>query len=174
MENIDLQSLLEYQSKLSGTPGYLWKMMGRGLWGIQNFENALAIYIALLLYPTGTPTQEAYDLLEKHNKKTMGQLLKKLKEHCELSEGLEKRLDKFLNERNWLAHKLNREHHSDIYNAEKFGNLIARLDLIHEESKALTDIMVDLCHQSCIAEGVSEELLKQEEKRIFEEWTNGR
>jgi hypothetical protein len=173
MENVDTESVFEYMGKLAGDPGCQWQMMGRGLWGVQNFERSLAIYIVLLLCPTGTPAQKAYDLLENHNKKTMGQLLKKLKEHCELSDGFEERLDNFLNERNWLTHRLNRENHTDIYNADKFNRLIARLDFIYEESKALRDIMVDLSHQSCIAEGVSEEWLEQKSKRIYEEWTSG-
>ena len=173
MEEIDFQSLLEYRSKLGGEPGYLWKMMGRGLWGVQNFESSMVTYIVLLLCPKGTPAQKAYDLLEKHNKKTMGQLLNKLKEHRKLPEDFEERLNNFLNERNWLVHRLNRENHTDLYNPNKFNSLIARLDFINNESKALTEMMVNLCHQSCIAEGVSKELLKEEEKRIWEEWTSG-
>ncbi|MFZ2656719.1 MAG: hypothetical protein WAX69_17430 [Victivallales bacterium] len=152
-----------------GNPSDLFKMMGFALWQAQLFEEVLAIHLMHVLSENLTQEQAA-ELLEKHYDRTLGQLLDKLKNHCEVKPGFERRLEEFKKERNWLAHRIRREDHTAIYNELKFQELLNRLDLLNEEGKLLANIMIAMCEKWCIAEGVPSETLKNRREKTLQEW----
>lgn len=152
-----------------GNPSELWVRIGRTLWSIQALEYALAHYLTLTKVTPGNK-EAAYSLLENSFKVTLGRLVKKLKQSISVPSEIETRLEHLTDERNWLAHRVFRLHHTDIRGHESFSNLIARIEHLGDEAISLATVMAALCRQWCIANGISEDKIDTEIARRYDKW----
>ena|SRR5438477_881268 len=106
----------------------LFQEMGRCLWCIQFFEDALATYlVAVFRIPKKIASQNAWTMLEETRRSTAGTLLKELRKEAKISSKTDKLLAHIVSERNWLAHRLQHENGGDLYFARKFDRLLQRI-----------------------------------------------
>ena len=144
-------------------PGQMWKQMGRALFSIQALEFCLSHYVALLLHKR---RDEAISLLDKSLRKTLGQLIKTLKDNAvPIPDGYETRLDVFVEERNWLVHRLYRENSEHIFSDVKHEIVIKRISALIEEAKSISQTIVELSEQWCYKQGMTKEQYDAEIKK---------
>ena len=114
--------------------------VGLALWHIQAFENTLSYFIAIILkMPPSRAEEEAIRILEKLQSLTLGGLiteLRKANSSKSVSE-FERRMNLFLDERNWLVHRSWLQHHGDVYHVERVPALMQRLEALAKEASEL-------------------------------------
>lgn len=86
----------------------LCALLGRAVWAIQHLEDALSHSMALK-NPKAVSKKLGNALLEENRALTLGKAVKQAQEDNIYEESLQKRLQAFLAERNWLIHKCMRE-----------------------------------------------------------------
>jgi hypothetical protein len=151
-------------------PSKLWLGIGETLWYLQTLEFALGHYLVLTQVVPGDK-DEAYRQLEKSFKATLGRLVVKLKESVSVNPEIEGRLEHLTEERNWLAHRIYRLHHTDIDDIQRFTELLGRISILGNEAINLAKEFGSLCMQWCLAKGVKEEDINMEiDRRLQERW----
>lgn len=146
---------------------HLWKETGKTLFFLQQTEEVLGFYLWLILHPKDDRAA-ALSMLEENWEKPLGALLAKLRKSVKVPDNLDDRLKAFKDERNWLAHRIGRENHDDVYNREKFRTLLKRLDDLKREGKAISDMFATLCEQWLIATGdTTKDQLDAETLRLY-------
>ncbi|BCL83514.1 hypothetical protein ccbrp13_59790 [Ktedonobacteria bacterium brp13] len=112
----------------------VYAMYGAAMYFAQCFERQLAITLSTVcLSDPDLVTRDQYDaLLGKHFKKTLGQLLHKMKEGSEINDEIKGEIEEALQLRNFLAHNYFWER------AVQHNNPIGRQRMIHELNQACT------------------------------------
>lgn len=82
----------------------LYCFLGEAVCAVQHIEDALSHSIVLKKHKPRLRSK-GNQLLEKHRKYTLGNAIKNAEKTCLYSESLQKELNEFLSERNWLIHK---------------------------------------------------------------------
>ncbi len=144
---------------------FLFVLIGRGIWHLQYVEDALHNTVTLKgeVKIRGSITQDqAEALLAKVRRKTLGQSLKISRESQLLNELLQTRLEKFLEERNWLVHRSVNQNGDDLYVDEARVALFSRIELFSEEAKALQKLIVSELEAFVVSQGVSQERVLEE------------
>jgi hypothetical protein len=140
--------------------------IGYALWQTQSFERTLIYYITLVLkMPPSRAEQDANAIMEKLASKTLGGLIAELRKgntSNAVSE-FERRVNKFLDERNWLVHKSWEQHKHDLFHPEKLPALHGRLDALAAEAGELNGFFGLLVVQWGKGQGITQE---QFEERI--------
>jgi hypothetical protein len=151
----------------------LHKRIGLALWHSQAFEDSLSRFITLILkLPPSRAEDEVNAVLEKMFSKTLGQLvteLKKANTTNSVSE-FERRMNKFLDERNWLVHHSWRQHHTDLYIPEKLPPLYQRLANLADEALKLQKIFGDLAHAWTLRQpGITPEKFEVQNRKVLKD-----
>ena len=133
----------------------LYYFMGRAVWHFQYFEDVLVHYITMKLrIEKPISVQEAYELLEKEKKGTMGRLLTAANKGGIIPQKHNQRFNDLLKERNWLVHNSWKKNGDDLYDNFKREQLFSRLNNIYEESKNLKRILFESLQDWLINQGV--------------------
>lgn len=150
-------------SEIKKRLGRLWPVMGKAVWGIQGFEQILAKHYVIVSSVSGPVTKEEIaEEFEKNFAHTIGRLLGKLKSAANVDEAFNSRLEKFVEERHWLVHRLRRENLQQVLQGEEFESLLDRLDALGKEA----DELVNLFHNMILSHfenlGVPKEEMNKE------------
>lgn len=159
---------MEYQLQIDPLfPSKLYSGMGECLWHIQVLENTLVKYLVVRfkLKPK-TARAEAHAVLEKTAKKTLGQLLKELREYDSVSP----RFEAFLDERNWLVHRIREENHTDGYDRERSEALLARLRKLCIEAIQINADLMRVFTDHMTARGITSEQIEKEVTARLKSW----
>jgi hypothetical protein len=143
---------------------------GAALLDCQSFEFG----IALLLYHfsrLGTEGLKPNDIilvLENNSKKTAGQLIKMLRDHLKISDGIENALSEALLARNTIIHRFLIDNIEEFITEESREQLIKQLRILRRKvqngDKALRPFITTL---SGALDGVDFETIQSEAKNIF-------
>jgi hypothetical protein len=101
---------------------------------------------------------------------TLGNLLREFRKYRDLSPELDRRLDAFKAERDWLCHRIFRENNRDLANRAKFDALLKRLHAFKSEATALSDILDGSFDRWLAAQGVTQEELDEGIRKTLDEW----
>jgi len=150
--------------------------IGSTVWQIQALEDTLAHFITIALKVTdrSKAINEAEKVLGDVRGLTLGRLIGEIKTSTQLPGGFEDSLKAFLNERNWLIHRIWRLHHTDIYNTDRFSSLLERIDKLAEEAKRFNHMFADMLEKYVVLKGVSREFIDNEAEKTLENWVNGK
>ena len=144
-----------------GDPSELWRMIGKALWHVQLAEYSLVnFYVATRLDKDSSLDLD--DLLERNFKPTVGVIVGNLRQSGVLNEIIDKQISDFVSERNWLAHHIRRLHNSDIYNEQKYVQLIARLNALKTSSDAISTGVTHWMDGWAVSRGLTREEIEQE------------
>ena len=150
--NIDLKKKEEVDNRLAT----LCQAMGYALWECQGLEQILAKYYSVAFTLPERPSAEQIDSeFENNFSHTAGRLVSLLKKSAGEKEIYAARLEAFLKERNWLAHKLRRTDLLSIFSEETFNQLTSRVSAITNEATQLTIAFNQLMIEYFVSLGVS-------------------
>ncbi len=152
-------------------PNELFSEIGCALWQIQAAEHALLHHIALVL-KTPEDLESFERLATKEGKRTLGQLIVELRKHSDLPAALDDRIAAFVDERNWIAHRIFRESHSDIRSEAKASLLLKRIESLGDEAREVARIFSDATRDWVVASGISAERLDTIEQETLMQWRN--
>lgn len=136
----------------------LFYLIGKGIWYLQNLEDALQTYITIKVEIKeigAINAEQAEELLKKHRADTLGTSLKIAKNNNVLSEKLVKRLEVFKKERDWLVHKSVHQNGKDLYLNEKRYELMERIERFSEEALFLQTAVAQEFEDFSVSKGVS-------------------
>lgn len=143
----------------------LFALIGKGIWHQQTVEDALHTTITLkrdVKTPGSITEEEAKTFLAQHRRKTLGQSLGVSRQAQVLSADLQKRLEHFKEERNWLVHRSVYQNGDDLYDGETRVALISRIQNFSEEANALQRLIYSELEAFCVSQGISREKIGQE------------
>ena len=146
--------------------------IGLALWHIQAFEEVLCYFITLILkLPPSRGEQETKEVLEKLQSRTLGQLITELRKKNSTNSvsAFEKRMDHFLNERNWLVHKSWSQHHGDVFNVDRLPPLLVRLEALTQEAEELRQYFGQLTTTWTIQDGHTREEIDKKTMEILKQ-----
>jgi hypothetical protein len=138
----------------------LYSSIGRGIWHLQNLEDALHTCIAVkrdIKARGSVPPDKAEAILLRHRGNTLGKSLKIALEAKVLSPELQKRLDTFKEERDWLVHRSVYQNRQDLYVEDKRFALILRIQQFSEEALVLQKLIAKELEDFVVSQGVSRE-----------------
>ena len=81
-----------------------YRVLGRALWALGAFEYYVVYYIVVVLRGTFDTMAAAERELDRAFALTLGNLLREFRKYRDLSPDLDRRLDAFKIERDWLCH----------------------------------------------------------------------
>lgn len=140
----------------------LFTLIGKGIWHLQNVEDALHTYITVkrdIKIRGSMSSEQAEAILLKHRTRPLGISSKISREAKVLSPSLQERLDHFKEERDWLVHRCVHEHREDLYGNDKRYELIRRMERFSEEAKAIQKLIAKELEDYVVAQDVSRELI---------------
>lgn len=157
--NIDQKKKEEIDSRLA----ILCQSMGYALWECQGLEQILAKYYSVAFTLPERPSAEQIDSeFESNFSHTAGRLVSLLKKSAEGKDIYAVRLESFVIERNWLAHKLRRTDLLSLFSEETFNKLISRVSAISDEASQLTDVFNQLMIDYFVSLGVPRSHIESE------------
>lgn len=121
---------------------FLFILIGQALLKVQILEECLSISITLkadVKHPCNFPKTEADKLLKKRRTFTFGNAIKEARKKKLYTDSLQKELETFLKERNWLVHKSI----DDIYAPAGKHMLFQRFGSIMQEAHRLQRAIED-------------------------------
>ena len=148
--------------------------VGFALWQIQELESTIAHYLVLVykLEPD-IAREEAESVLERTRRKTLGQLLGQLKSQGPINTELIERLDRFVEHRNWLAHRSRSESRRQVYQNSRNHEILSRLDWIASEALALMKLFAEGLLTHLESHGLSREEIDKRAAETMQQWQNG-
>jgi len=136
----------------------LFKVIGAGIWHLQNVEDALHTYITVkrdVKTRGAMAAEEAEAILLKHRTRTLGVSTKISRDALVLSPSLQERLERFKEERDWLVHRCVNQHRADLYENKKRYELIRRIESFTEEARAIQKLIGKELEDYVVAQGVN-------------------
>jgi len=149
-----------------------FRLIGRGLWYLQNVEDVLSSYLTLKAKFTtqaAVSNREIKKTLKKYRSKTLGDAIEYAKEKNLFSEDLLSQLKAFNRERNWLVHRSIRKNRDDLYNRTKREETFRRLENFGQQAMDLHRLIAHELEDFVISCGVSKEDIENESVRIAKE-----
>jgi hypothetical protein len=131
----------------------LCRQVGFVVMQAQLLEGSLARYIVVhRRLKEALALDEVHQALAAADRKTIGNLLKQIGDKCPLPENLTDRLIQFCDDRNWLVHRLNREHPLAIYHRAEAIPVFQRINNL---ARTILEIMQDL-------DGVGDKMMSEQ------------
>jgi hypothetical protein len=156
----------------------LFRHMGEALWCIQGLEQILAKYYVVSCKLSGKePAEDIEEQFEQHFWHTLGRMVRIFKKIHPPDEGLNKRLDGFADDRNWLVHRLRRQDYLSLVNQDQFPRLIERVQKLGNEAQALIELFNEMMIDHFVRLGVDRKYIvsemEKEYRRIMNRWAAG-
>ncbi len=124
------------------------------------------------------PPEKAEEILLKHRSRTLGRSLGIARKAQVLNPSLQKRLEIFKEERDWLVHRSVYQNRQDLYVEDKWFALITRIHKFSEEALALQKLIAKELEDFVVAQGVSrDQIINMAEKNLkkgLSEFLNGK
>ena len=149
-----------------------FRLIGRGLWYLQNVEDVLSSYLTLkakFKTPAVVSNNEIKKTLKKYRSKTLGDAIEYAKGKNLFSEDLLIQLETFNKERNWLIHRSIRKNRDDLYNLKKREVTFKRIEGFGQQAINLHRLIAHELEDFVISCGVSKEDIENETLRIAKE-----
>lgn len=153
--------------EIVGDPSELWRQIGKALWMVQLVEYGLVHYTVANRIPETVTRSELTDLFEKQFKPSVGVLLGNLRQAGLLAHGTDAALSNFVEERNWLAHRVRMLNSGDIHDAGAYRSLIGRLEHLQSNSLIISKAIAAWLEVRAKNQGVSETELRLEANRLL-------
>jgi len=149
----------------------LLQAVGYAVWQAAEFEDSLAHVVVIRLRKArGVGETRGAEILAKAQRRTMGHLLRELKDAGVLEAELERRATWLVDERNWLIHHAKRENRGALNNGSGYETLLARLARLGEEASDLNVTMVRELEEFIVSSGVDRAQIDEDAKRLQQEW----
>lgn len=142
---------------------------GKVAYQAQCFEKELVIFFffSSFLEKKDYSKEELEGILDKNSKKTLGNLINKLKGFLKIPEDLDKLLLENLDRRNFLLHDFFWHYAYKFPTEQGCNEMIFELKIFHEKFERADEIIQGLSKDIRKIAGISEEKLKQKAKEVL-------
>jgi hypothetical protein len=165
---------VESDELLSQRLSAISERVGFALWQIQELESIAAhLYVLCGSAKPGMGLAAGEALLASAMEVTFGRTIARIRRAALVDESLQRRLDVFLNERNWLVHKSRLESRSAVHQVSEFTQLMARLREIDRVALALIRSLGSVIEGFAKSHGVTQAYVDAEAKRLLHAWRSG-
>ena len=152
--------------------GALYALIGQAVWHLQHLEDALSTAIAIKMDLKeaalgSVPPDRASDILAKRRRPTLGVAVGLAREKSIFDEQLQQRLEEFLEERNWLVHRLVHQNSGDMNVSGRRELLLSRVDNIAIEARRLQGVIGDDLMAFVVAKGAKEKAILEQAQGKF-------
>jgi hypothetical protein len=147
-----------------------YRVLGRALWALGAFEYYVVYYIVVVLRGSFDSMEAAERELDRAFALTLGNLLREFRKYRDLSPDLDRRLDAFKTERDWLCHRIYREAYRDLLNRFRFETLLQRLHAFKGEANALSEILDRSFDRWLAGQGVTQVQVDEGIRKTLDEW----
>jgi hypothetical protein len=147
-----------------------YRVLGRALWALGAFEHYVVYYIVIVLRGSFDSMEAAERELDRAFAFTLGNLLREFRKYRDLSPELDRKLDAFKTERDWLCHRIYRQNHRDLLNRGRFEALMQRLHAFKVEASSLSEILDRSFDRWLAGQGVTQAELEEGIKRTLDDW----
>jgi hypothetical protein len=143
---------------------YLYNLIGEAIWHSQHVEQALHTFVTLKkdIKVRGSVSPEAgEELFKKNQRRTLGFSLKASSEAAVLSASLQKRVEAFKEERNWLIHWSLPSNGADLYLDTTRFALMERVKRLTVEARAIHGLIAEELEVFVCSQGVSKKWIME-------------
>lgn len=152
--------------------GALYALIGEAVWHLQHVENALSVALAVKLdlkdAALGSISQGQADaILAKRRRPTLGVAVGLAREKAIFSEQLKRRLETFLDERNWLIHRIMYQNGDDMNINGRRELVLARVDHLVTEARRIQSLIGDELVQFMSEKGLSRQQIMERAQHDF-------
>lgn len=145
--------------------------VGFAVWQLQELENTAAVYVVLRLRQTrGVGLRRGQEIAATVEKRTFGALLRELQGASVLPTALDGRLDRALEERNWLVHRARREYRGVLGDPALHSELGDRIERLTEESGVLLKELAGEIESFLVTSGIDMQAVEHEAQRLAKSW----
>jgi hypothetical protein len=145
--------------------------IGRTLMGLQQLEEALAVYYVMVAHAQrGMGNEAGQALIDGQLRKPLGATVRSMIEENRLTPHLAERFQKLLDERNWLVHHSRKSTRPAVRHAEAADAVLKRLQRLDGESGALLTEVANLSLQFARANGLTQADIDKEQKETLARW----
>jgi hypothetical protein len=147
-----------------------YRLLGRALWAVGHFEYRL-VHIIVVVFKSPFKSSEAVNnAVEQEFQKTLGRLLKEFRRYCDIAPDLDRRLDNFKSERDWLCHRIYWQNHTNLFNRQKLESLFLRLETFKQEARELDNFFDQIFEQWRKKNNISDEEVERKTRATLDEW----
>lgn len=152
--------------------GALYALIGEAVWHLQHVENALSVALAVKLdlkdATLGSISQSQADaILAKRRRPTLGVAVGLAREKAIFSEQLKCSLEAFLDERNWLVHRLMYQNGDDMNINGRRELVLARVDRLSTEARRIQSLINDELVQFMNEKGLTKQQIMERAQHDF-------
>jgi hypothetical protein len=138
------------------------QLIGRALWAIQEFEETLTRFIALMeRIPARASFEEARKILSGIRTDTLGKLVRQTKQITPFDEDFEMFMQRFVQQRNWLVHRSHLTHGIFEYDCRLWYDLRLRVRGLEDDAKELNAFFKSMINDYLLERGIKPEELEQ-------------
>ena len=148
--------------------------VGHAIWQIQVLEQTAAVHLVLVhKVDTKKARRDVETMFAKASKQTLGQLFRDIRDTGKGPSDLLSRLERFVDERNWLIHRSRHENRKDLYSDERRPQLVTRINAVADEALSLMTAFQEVTEAHLIAHGMDRAKMQARTDEIYREWTTG-
>ena len=140
--------------------GSLYSSVGRCIWHIQYLEDVLHTLLTMkveIREPGRVMAAEAYELLAKHRRASLGTALGTAEKHGALQPELLADLRMLKDERDWLVHRSMHQDGDSLYTGEGRNAVFSRLEALMQKTLHLKSKVMAETEAFCAGHGISSE-----------------
>jgi hypothetical protein len=146
--------------------------VGHAVWQIQVLEETAAVHLVMVHKADAkTARREVETMFARASKQTLGQLFSAIRDASKGASDLLSRLERFVDERNWLIHRSRHENRKDLYSDTRRPQLVARIQAVGDEALALMTAFQDQTEAHLMARGMDRAKMQARADAIYREWT---
>jgi hypothetical protein len=147
--------------------------VGFAVWQLQVLEQVAACYL-IMVHKAGPETarETVQSMFAKTEKKTLGQLFGDIRKSTSGSVPFLPRLERLVEERNWLIHRSRHQNRKDLYDAAARLRLVERIEALADEALQLAKALEKTTEDHMVSLGVPKAELNRRAAVIFREWTS--
>jgi uncharacterized protein YutE (UPF0331/DUF86 family) len=138
--------------------------IGHALWEVQGLEQLVTKYYTFI------NLSDIPKFTDENFKKTLGVIVRKLKKITELDEEFDRRLSHFVDERNWLVHRIRLHNFNDMMKKTNYQSLIRRVNNLSEEARNLIHVFDELMMEHCKQLGDTPDIIEEKQQELINSW----
>ena len=145
--------------------------VGFALWQLQSLEETAVTWVVVRLHASrGMGREAGVELSKKPERRTLGSVLKELREAGVVPAELAEELLAVLELRNWLVHRARKEFHGMLTSDELLISLHSKVSAIASRALAAQKSAAAELEQFVLSSGVSKETIDREASALAKEW----